>query len=607
MQIVTRGPIVAALLPFLSVVMQPSAARAQQGDARESPTAADVVAAYLEAIGGAEANAALQTRRSVGTVTLASVGVPWWLTTIQKAPDRSLSRVEVPGYGVVAEGCDGTVAWKSEPGQGVRELAGAELDAKLRDARFDGLTELLTGGRVSYARQDELDGRAVHVLDVTWPDSPWAGADYEVALDAETHRIRRLEILPAGGAGGIRTTLDMSDYRAVDGVQIPFEIVVSMGPTPVMAIQLDSVTHGVEVDDALFAMPKTDLAAIDYTPVPGRDWEVSTPAEQGLDPDLVAELYLDAADLPTLYGLLVVKNGRLIGEGYFNEGGIDQLSGRQSVTKSYTSALVGKALELGCLSSVDQRMMELFPELEGRIDDPRKERITIRQLLEMRAGYPWEDMEPPWFDRLFLSDDWHWVPHVADFPLTSDPGAEYKYSNLTSHILAVIVSRACDTDLASLGQEHVFSPIGAELGGWSRDADGYNFGAMEIYFTARDMAKFGRLYLQGGRFDGEQVLPAEWVEASLRAYTERARDDQLTRYFRGIGYGYQWWSARAGEHHVDFAWGHGGNLIVLIPDLDMIVVTTADPLHHLPGKKGWQTEVGILDLVGRFVASLPGS
>ena len=126
-----------------------------------------------------------------------------------------------------------------------------------------------------------------------------------------------------------------------------------------------------------------DLEAFEYTPLPGEDWKVSTPAEQGLDPMLVAELYLNATELETLYGLLVIKNGYLIAEGYFNEGAVDQLSGRQSATKSFTSALVGIALDQGCLSSVDQKIMDFFPEFAGQIADPRKEQITIMDLLQM--------------------------------------------------------------------------------------------------------------------------------------------------------------------------------------------------------------------------------
>jgi CubicO group peptidase (beta-lactamase class C family) len=357
--------------------------------------------------------------------------------------------------------------------------------------------------------------------------------------------------------------------------------------------------------------PRTEeLEAVEYAPLPGDDWKVSTPAAQGLDPMLVAELYLEATGLSTLYGLLVIKNGHLIAEGYFNEGAVEQLSGRQSATKSFTSALVGVALDRGCLSSVDQKMMDFFPEVAGQIDDPRKEQITIRDLLQMRAGYPWEERVPQYMDSLFFSDNWHWIPRLVDFPLVSDPGTEFGYSNLTSHLLAVIVARACDTDLESYAQEYLFSPIDAEVGDWTADPDNYNWGWGEIYVTARDMAKFGSVYLNHGAYEGNRVLSADWVRESLQRYSEGIKDADGTsstygRYLHDIGYGYQWWSATAGEHSFDYAAGHGGNLIVVLDDLDMIIVTTADPLYELPAAAGWQFEGTIVDLVGKFIASLP--
>jgi CubicO group peptidase (beta-lactamase class C family) len=357
-----------------------------------------------------------------------------------------------------------------------------------------------------------------------------------------------------------------------------------------------------------------DLEAVDYTPIPGENWVVSTPEEQGLDSTLLEELYHNAVESETLYGLLVIKNGFLIAEGYFNEGSIDQLSARQSVTKSYVSALVGIALDQGCLSSIDQKMLEFFPDLAGQIDDPRKEQITIRDLLKMRGGYPDEERTPPYLDTLYFTNNWHWVPHVADIPLVSDPGTEFNYSNLTSHILGIIVARACDTDLRSYAQEHLFYEINAEMGDWSADADGYNFGSNEIYVTARDMAKFGLLYLNDGKYNGKQVLSRNWVEKSLQRYSEGIDISgwipgvtSRYGYFRDLGYGYQWWSARVGDQHFYYALGHGGSLIILLDQLDMVIVTTADPLKDpdLASGGGWKYESVIIDLVGKFISSLP--
>ena len=353
----------------------------------------------------------------------------------------------------------------------------------------------------------------------------------------------------------------------------------------------------------------SDLEEVDYTPLPEGDWKVSTPEEQGLPPTLLDKLYYEAAEQETLYGLLVVKNGNLIGEKYFNGGSIDHVSGRASSTKSFTSALVGIALEQGCLQSLDQKMMDFFPEFAEEIQDPRKEQITIRHLLQMRGGYPDEEYTSNLFEVMFFHGNWEFVPHLVDFPLSSDPGTKFHYSNLTSHLLGVIVTRACGQDLESYAQEYLFSPMDAELYGWQVDDDGYNWGFGEIYVTARNMAKFGQMYLEGGVYGGKQILPFDWVEASLQRYSENiVRSGILPWYgsFRDRGYGYQWWSSRSGDHYFNYASGHGGNYIVLLPELEMVIVTAADPLHDMwEGGDPWKYEGAINRMVGRFIKSLP--
>jgi CubicO group peptidase (beta-lactamase class C family) len=346
-----------------------------------------------------------------------------------------------------------------------------------------------------------------------------------------------------------------------------------------------------------------EVAGVDFEPQSGGDWDVRTPADQDLNPELFMDLYQDAAEHPSIYGLLVIKNGYLISEGYFNDWTMDRKGHLASVTKSYVSALVGIALEQGCLENVDQKMMDFFPEFADQISDPRKETITVRQMLQMRSGYPWEEFAPPHLELLFANNNW--LPHIVDFPLTSDPGTTFGYSNLTAHLLGVIVARACNIGLMSFGNIHLFSPLEARVGSWPYNANGYYYGSGDIAFTARDATKFGLLYLNEGEYEGSQVVPASWVEDSLNDYSRGIYNNRLGRYFRDIGYGYLWWSARAGKHRFNYAWGHGGNLIVLLEDLDMVIVTTANHLPGIWGQESWEKEGAIIDLVGRFIEGLP--
>jgi len=345
-----------------------------------------------------------------------------------------------------------------------------------------------------------------------------------------------------------------------------------------------------------------ELAAVDYTPLVRDDWAVSTPEEQGLDPALVAQLYYNAEQLETLYGLLVIKNGYLVAEQYFHGKSVDQLSSRASVTKSITSALVGIALEQGCLTSVDQKMVEFFPELVDQIQDPRKKQITIRQMLQMRAGYPWEESSQELFDLMFSGFR---SRNLVDVPLVRDPGTGFDYSNLTSHLLGIIVARACDTDLKSYAQEYLFSPLGGQVGYWVQGWEGYYIGFADMEITARDMARFGQLYLDGGQLEGNQIVPADWVRDSLQTYSEDAWYFRVGKNWRDSAYGYQWWSIRAGDHRYNLAWGHGGQQIAILDDLDLVVVATADPLWKQHGDQPWKLEKANLNLVADFIASLP--
>jgi len=347
-----------------------------------------------------------------------------------------------------------------------------------------------------------------------------------------------------------------------------------------------------------------ELAAVDYAPLPGQGWMVSSPEEQGLDPQRVAELYYDAADVDTIEALLVIKNGYLVAEKYFHNGGLEQKTRVQSVTKSFTSALVGIALQEGCLENLDQKMLDFFPELDEQITDPRKRQITLRQMLQMRAGYPWEESSPELFEMLYHG----FRPSLlVQVPLVTDPGTRCEYSNLTSHLIGVVVARACGTDLRSFAEENLLDPLGVELGDWIQDWEGNYNGHADMYLSARDMARLGLLYLQKGEYGGEQLVPADWVRESFQTWSEDAWEYRVGSHFKDIGYGYQWWSVRAGDHHYNLAWGHGGQQIAVLDDFDMVVVVKADPLFGQHGGGPWRQEKANLNLVADFIASLPGN
>lgn len=345
-----------------------------------------------------------------------------------------------------------------------------------------------------------------------------------------------------------------------------------------------------------------DLSTVDFTPRADSGWKVSTPKQQGVNPELVARLYYNAARLKTTYGLLVFKNGYLIAEDYFHGGSPEQRVNIHSVTKSINAALVGIALDRGLILSLDKKMMAFFPELADSISDPRKKEITIRQLLQMRAGYPWEESTRELTALLFHGFR---ASTLAQVPLVRDPGSGFEYSNLTAHILGMITARASGEDLMSFGQENLFGPLGIEPGFWQADWEGNYLGFSDLHLSVQDLAKFGLLYLNNGVYNGKQIVPAAWVKESLNIYSRHAWPFRVGKNWGDNAYGYQWWSIQAGHYRYSLAWGHGGQQIALIPELNLAIVLTVDPLHLQHGSGPWKIERGNLNLIADFVASLP--
>ena len=223
-------------------------------------------------------------------------------------------------------------------------------------------------------------------------------------------------------------------------------------------------------------------------------------------------------------------------------------------------------------------------------------------MLQMRAGYPWEESTPELFELLYSGFHTDTLVHV---PLVRDPGSDSEYSNLTSHIIGMIVARACGTDLKSFAQEHLFAPLGIEPKFWQTDWDGNYLGFSDIYLSSTDLAKFGLTYLNDGKYNGEQIVPADWVDESLQIYSEKTWKFRVGRNWNDNGYGYQWWSIKAGGYRYNLAWGHGGQQIALLDELDMMIVVLVNPLHGKHGDEPWKIEKSNLNLVADFIASLP--
>lgn len=276
-------------------------------------------------------------------------------------------------------------------------------------------------------------------------------------------------------------------------------------------------------------------------------------------------------------GIVVQKNGEIVYENYFNGYTADNALHVYSVTKSVFSALIAIALDKGFIKSVDQKVLEFFPDYKVDLGEKAKQNITIRHLLTMTASYKYE-IEP--FEDFFLSADW------LRFALDSlggdkQPG-EFIYSPIIgAHILSGILANATGRPIREFAAEYFFEPLGISVPydvvlrnkeehiafgtaktamGWVIDPQGLNTASWGLALRPLDMAKIGQLYLNGGIWDGKMVVPGWWTDESTKVHS----------HWGMLSYGYLWWIIDENERSYA-AMGDGGNVIYINTKRQMVV------------------------------------
>ena len=264
--------------------------------------------------------------------------------------------------------------------------------------------------------------------------------------------------------------------------------------------------------------------------------------------------------MPRLHSLLISHEGQLLLEEYFNGASAVRKANVKSVSKSVLSALVGIAIDQGHIEGVDQPLADFYGDSLGS----RKHGITIGNLLSMQAGLETTSFYN--YGAWVLSDDW--VAFALDQPLRSPPGTRMRYSSGNFHILSAILTETTGRSTLQFAREALGRPLGIRIDPWTQDPAGVYFGGNNMEFTPREMLVFGELYLNEGRANGRQVVPTDWVEDSL---TPRVRSSRDTNRQYGLG----WWMREMAGLETVYAWGYGGQFILLVPDLQMVVVTTS--------------------------------
>ncbi|SDC14072.1 CubicO group peptidase, beta-lactamase class C family [Paenibacillus sp. UNCCL117] len=297
------------------------------------------------------------------------------------------------------------------------------------------------------------------------------------------------------------------------------------------------------------------------------EWRIESPEALSIDEAKLEELEpVIRSEYSNINGMIIVRNGAIAYERYFNGYGPEDAHHVASVTKSVISALIGIAIEERYLHA-DQRVLDFFPEYVPGEADSQKGEITIRHLLTMTAPFAFADWQEP-LDKMCMQPDW--VTYALD--LMGEPGepGAFKYSTAGAHLLSAVLTRATGKNAREFANERLFKRVGMkeipdygmktfgfeelfgkEVKGWVQDPGGNSTGGWGLALTPRDMARFGLLYLNGGVWDNHPVIPQAWIDESTAMNPNR--------------YGYLWWLLEDAGVSAYSAMGDGGNVICCVP------------------------------------------
>jgi CubicO group peptidase (beta-lactamase class C family) len=320
-----------------------------------------------------------------------------------------------------------------------------------------------------------------------------------------------------------------------------------------------------------------------------------------------------------IHSILIVKNGKLVFEEYFSGQDLDitglelkyvtktfdrnTLHFQASVTKSVTSALFGMAMDKNLINSVDDPLFSYLPEYAD-LKTAEKDKITLAHALAMASGIPWDESSYPYTDsrndvRAMLDSN-DPIRFILSKNLVASPGTRFIYNSGTTNILGDIVRRKSGMLLTEFAKQHLFTPLGISDFLWVRfpKVNALTFASGGLYLRPRDMAKFGMLYLQEGLWNGNRIISAEWVNASIKE-SIRIPSSPGAIVLIEKAYGYQWWLGTGSSKNVEVysANGWGGQHIFVIPALQMVIVFTSG------GYEDSTIHQRVSDIVNDFILS----
>jgi CubicO group peptidase (beta-lactamase class C family) len=326
-------------------------------------------------------------------------------------------------------------------------------------------------------------------------------------------------------------------------------------------------------------------------------WPQASPTVQGIDNDILQhyKAEIERGQYGPIHSWLIWRNQFLVAEFYFSGNGPDDLHPIYSVSKSITATLVGQALQLGKMQSLQYKVLDSFPEYEYILAEAAdKANITISDLLTMRSGLLWDESSTPYIDarnscfQMMTSNDW--IGFLLTRPMAAAPGATFRYNTGCTVLLGELLARQTKQSVPQFAEENLFTPIGISHYLWESAPHGVTNCGGGLHLFPRDMLRIGVLYLQKGVWQNKQVIPGSWIDQSLDAHLS---------FTNGYQYGYQWWRKQITKDGqlipLHIAWGYGGQFILLLPTLNIVMVST--------GADYESREEGVLKFIDDFVKS----
>jgi CubicO group peptidase (beta-lactamase class C family) len=331
----------------------------------------------------------------------------------------------------------------------------------------------------------------------------------------------------------------------------------------------------------------------------GDGWKTASLSNVGIDKTPIIEgmKSLIKLDEHPIHSILIVKNGKLVFEEYFNGNDIifncageielkqkefdkDTLHCQTSVTKSITSTLLGIAIDQGKIPDINEKMLSYYPNYQNICIE--KENITLEHMLSMSSGIPWDesysydDPRNSLYQQLHCEDP---VKYLFEQPVTNSPGSYFIYNSGTTNVLGDIIKDCSGMTLVEFAEQYLFKPLGVSDFYWI----GFPFAkdiaiaSSSLYLRPRDMVKIGQLYLQGGVWNGLQIVSEDWItESTCESIMVPVSENPIPILVHS--YGYQWWRGTFDNGDTDtfFAAGHGGQFIFVLPEHDMVIVFTGE-------------------------------